>query len=127
MFENPQTRQEKKSLSDELFLDVFFESSESDRFFNYVNDSNSIFRTGRILSEGVFGRTERESGRVNEALDRKSVCQKWCDVFDTHMAESVVSVRGPRLEFGSSSACTDMEDPHVSIVLGITSALVQGA
>ena len=29
----------------------FFESSESDRFFNYLHDSNSIFRVGRINQE----------------------------------------------------------------------------
>ena len=32
--------------SDELFLHFFFESSESDRVFNYLHDSNSIFRAG---------------------------------------------------------------------------------
>ena len=36
----------KKSLSDELFLSFFFEGSESDRVFNYLYDSNSIFRVG---------------------------------------------------------------------------------
>ena len=40
MFQHPQTRQmnspivSKKIPSDELFLDFFFESSESDRFFH---------------------------------------------------------------------------------------------
>ena len=51
MFQDPQTRQmncspkcfEKKSLSDELFLDFSFKSSESDRVSNYSHDSNSIF------------------------------------------------------------------------------------
>ena len=64
MFLNPQIRQmnwpkmfRKKSLSDELFIHVFFESSESDRFSNYLHDSNSIFRAGRINSEGVRDRT----------------------------------------------------------------------
>ena len=47
----------KKSLSDELFLLFFIESSESDRVFNYLHDSNSIFRVGGIKSENVFGRT----------------------------------------------------------------------
>ena len=47
----------KKNLSDELFLHFFFESSESDRGFNYVHDSNSICRAGGIKSiqKGVFG------------------------------------------------------------------------
>ena len=47
----------KKSLSDELFLHCFFESSESDRVFNYIHDSNSIFRVGGINSEWVSART----------------------------------------------------------------------
>ena len=36
----------KKSFSDELFLHFFFESSESDRVFNHLLDSNSISRAG---------------------------------------------------------------------------------
>ena len=40
-----------------------FESSESDRIFNYLHDSNSIFRAPGINSEWVFGRTVR--------------CQRW--------------------------------------------------
>ena len=32
----------------------FFESSESDRVFNYLHDSNSIFRARGIKSEWVF-------------------------------------------------------------------------
>ena len=47
----------KKSPSNELFLHFFFESSESDRVFNYLHDSNSIFRAGGINSEWVFGCT----------------------------------------------------------------------
>ena len=47
----------KKSPSDELFLHFFCKSSESGRFFNYLHDSNSIFRAAGINSEGVFGRT----------------------------------------------------------------------
>ena len=34
----------------------FFESSESGRVFNYLHDSNSIFRAGRINSEIFSGR-----------------------------------------------------------------------
>ena len=48
---------EKDSPSDELFLHFFFESSESDRVFNYLHDSNSIFRVGGINSEWVSART----------------------------------------------------------------------
>ena len=36
------------SPSDELFLHFFFEISESDGVFNYLHDSNSIFRAGGI-------------------------------------------------------------------------------
>ena len=35
----------------------FFESSESDRVFNYLHDSNSIFRARGIKSEGIRART----------------------------------------------------------------------
>ena len=38
----------KKPLSDELFLHFFFESSDPDRFFNYLHDSTSIFRARGI-------------------------------------------------------------------------------
>ena len=48
---------EKKSPSDELFLHFSFESSESDRVFNYIHDSNSIFRVRGINSEWIYGRT----------------------------------------------------------------------
>ena len=47
----------KKSFSDELFLHLFFESSESDRVFNYLHDSNSIFRAAGIHSETFSGAT----------------------------------------------------------------------
>ena len=47
----------KKSPSDELFLHFFFESSESDRVFIYLHDSNSIFRAWGINSESVSART----------------------------------------------------------------------
>ena len=46
----------QKPLSDELFLECFFESSEPDRVFIYLHDSNSIFRAAGIVSEGVLGR-----------------------------------------------------------------------
>ena len=36
----------KKILSDELFLHFFFESLEFYRVFNYLHDSNSMFRAG---------------------------------------------------------------------------------
>ena len=35
----------------------FSERSESDGVFNYLHDSNSIFRVGRIISEWVSART----------------------------------------------------------------------
>ena len=57
---------EKKSPSDELFLHFFCKSSESDRFFNYLHDSNSIFRAAGINSEIFSARTVPESGNSNE-------------------------------------------------------------
>ena len=50
----------------------FFESSESDRVFNYKHDSNSIFRAGRINSEWVRARTVRRLGIEEQTLPRKS-------------------------------------------------------
>ena len=74
MFEDAQNSQmnklkmfRKKSLSDELFLHFFFESSESDRVFSSLHYSNSIFGPGGIESEGSFGR-HGERGTV----DRRS-------------------------------------------------------
>ena len=46
----------KKSISDELFLHFFVESSESDRVFFYLHDSNSIFRARGINSDWVSAR-----------------------------------------------------------------------
>ena len=51
--QNPQSSQmnQLKILEKSLwknYSSCFFESSESDRFFNYLHDSNSIFRAGRI-------------------------------------------------------------------------------
>ena len=47
----------KKITVGRIILPFFFESSESDRFFNYLPDSNSIFRARRINSESVSART----------------------------------------------------------------------
>ena len=45
-----------KSPSDELFLHFFFESSESDRVFNFLCDSNSIFFGSGALIQNGFRR-----------------------------------------------------------------------
>ena len=47
----------KISPSDELFLHFSSKVQESDRVFNYLHDSNSIFRAGGIKSEWVRART----------------------------------------------------------------------
>ena len=47
----------KKILFGRITPPFFFESSESDRVFNYLHASNSIFRAGRINSEIFFGGT----------------------------------------------------------------------
>ena len=66
VFQHPQARQMnypnmfRKNPFRTNYSSIFsFESSESDRFFffNYLHDSNSIFRARRINSEWVFGRT----------------------------------------------------------------------
>ena len=50
MFQDPRTH-------GRFISPFFFESSESDRFFNYLHDSNSIFRAGGMKSERVSGGT----------------------------------------------------------------------
>ena len=52
----------KKKPFGRIIFPFFFESSESDRFFNYLHDSNSIFRVGRINSENISARTVRATG-----------------------------------------------------------------
>ena len=68
MFENPQTRQmklaqnvskKKKNPFGRIIPPFFFESSESDRVFNYLFDSNSIFRARGLNSEWVSARMVR--------------------------------------------------------------------
>ena len=64
MFQDPQTRQMNEL---EMFRRTipfgriippfFFESSESDRFSDYLHDSSSIFRARGINSENVPGCT----------------------------------------------------------------------
>ena len=64
MFENSQNPPDelaqnvskKKTLSDELFLFFFFQSSESYRVFNYVHDSNSFFSGRENYFRRGFGR-----------------------------------------------------------------------
>ena len=63
----------KKSLSGELFLHLFFESSESDRVFNCLHDSNSIFRAAGIDSEIFFGRTVL---RTHNERSRGNYCKQ---------------------------------------------------
>ena len=48
--------QAQKKTPDEFAQNVP-ESSESHRVFNFLHDSNSIFRAGGIISEGFSGRT----------------------------------------------------------------------
>ena len=71
MFQDPQTRQmnqpkmfRKKILFRRIIPPFFFESSESDRFFNYLHDSNSIFWAQGIKSELFFGRTVSVKGQI---------------------------------------------------------------
>ena len=51
-----QNDSKKKSLSDKI-IPFFLRKLNLDRFFNYLDDSNSIFRVGRINSENVPGCT----------------------------------------------------------------------
>ena len=59
---------EKKILFGRIIPQFLFESSESDRFFNYLHDSNSIFRaratqyTSETICADLKRRTLPESG-----------------------------------------------------------------
>ena len=90
MFQDPQTRQmnepnmfrkkkKKQNFSDELFLHFFFESSESDRFFNYLHDSNWIFRVRGINSENVPGCTVRRTAFGRKKSRRSTMPEYWED------------------------------------------------
>ena len=70
----------KKSISDELFL--FFESSESDRFSNYLHDSNSIFRESMM----VFGWLA-STGRPDMAAPHSII--PWYDRRSPHLISEV--------------------------------------
>ena len=79
-FQDPQTRQmnsrpkmfRKKSLSDELFLHFFCKSSESDRFFIYLHDSNSIFGPTELNQNGLgpaqYATRERNPMTVSQLM-----------------------------------------------------------
>ena len=79
MFEDPQTRQmnelknvskkKKKPLSDELFLVFPSIVQNLTVFFNYLHDSNSIFRAARINSEKVSGATVSTRHRACQVVD----------------------------------------------------------
>ena len=57
----------EKIPSDPFF---FFENSESDRLFNFLHDSNSIFRAGGINPAWVFRCTVRECKKENVKCKR---------------------------------------------------------
>ena len=54
-----------------------FKSSESDRSFNYLHDSNSIFRPGWIKSENVF---RPHSTLCREHLENEAAQARQCDM-----------------------------------------------
>ena len=72
MLQDPQTRQvnepkmfrKKKSPSDELFLHFSSKVQNLTVFFNYLHDSNSIFRARGINSEWVSGGTVTKGEQV---------------------------------------------------------------
>ena len=77
MFQDPQTRQmnepkmfrkKKKNPFRQIIPPFFCKSAESDRFFNYLHDSNSISRAQGIISEGFFGRTVFLSDHDHDCL-----------------------------------------------------------
>ena len=50
----------------------FFESSESDRVFNYLHDSNSIFRAAGFNSETFSGGTVSKVKKVKKSRGKRS-------------------------------------------------------
>ena len=76
----------KKKLRRTNYSSFFFlESSESDRVFNYLHDSNSIFRAGRINSGWVWARTVLPSTRGRDAAKeltlKKNITKEFTIVF----------------------------------------------
>ena len=67
---NPPDELAQKCFEKKSFLHFFFESSESDRVFNYLHDSNSIFRARGINSEIFFGRTVYGSHPIGNGTSR---------------------------------------------------------
>ena len=73
----------------------FFESSESDRFFKHLHDSNSIFRAGWINSENIMGCIVMEK-RCPQVWRRRPPSRRryfgtqsknqWCFLNDTYIA-----------------------------------------
>ena len=55
----------KKNFRTNYFLIFSFESSESDRVFKYLHDSDPIFRAAGIISEGVFDGAVSDIGIVH--------------------------------------------------------------
>ena len=74
-FRTPQTRQneiaQKKLPVGRIIPPFFSESSESDRVFNYLHDSNSIFRAAGIKSE-TFHAARYSVGTPNWAFPGKA-------------------------------------------------------
>ena len=56
----------KKITLGRIIPPFFFERSESDRVFNYLPDSNSIFRVGGIISEIFFRCTAERQCAVTQ-------------------------------------------------------------
>ena len=80
----------------------FFESSEYCRVFNYLHDSNSIFRTAGIISEGVSRRHGVSShlygGRALELL----FCSPFCCFVIIATVAHLVRGMHPDLRHGPS-------------------------
>ena len=68
---SPKCFEKKKIHFGRVIPPFFFESSESDRVFNYLHDSNSIFRAAGINSETFSGGTV-----VNDNAKRANILWK---------------------------------------------------
>ena len=92
---------EKKIPVGRIIPPFFFESSESDRVFNYLHDSNSIFRAAGINSETVSGGTV-----VDDNAKRANILWKLTKI----CFESGISAEAR--EKTSLSGKPDQKNPH---------------
>ena len=99
---SPTCFEKKKKPFGRIVPPFFFESSESDRVFIYLHDSNSIFRTTRINSEEVFrlqgtSRTSTKREKISNSKKEKTSITMSTGRLDSGTTESHGETRWQRL------------------------------